>query len=621
MWCLCCSKICVQNKDEIMSQERFSYFKDIQNFAHSSFQGLDYEIQQCNLMIDEQNNIYFEFNGEVFYRREELGKGCFSKVYKVLTKNRIFALKMLVDEGAVEEYQKEFKILQQIQHPFIIKFYDCLQVDGKLCFLMEYAEKGTLDQFLKNPYQFGLQSPVTLIDLAENIVLGIKYLQGKKIIHRDLKPQNILLTKDFQAKIGDLGLAKLIVTNQALTKQGNIMYAAPEKKEDNSQIQFGLPSDIYSVGLIICELLLKLNPLDVIRIQQSHKDQILDGTPQPLRSLLESLIATNPDDRPDCQAILNQIRSFKVNQEILLFLRKKYQISDLNNPISINIQQQNASIKIDKDIESQLDQIDIQQGANLQKGIVKNEDITFQEEQCLYEPLIQSKSKNPQVNNNNYKKEIKIQDVQLNVNDHISRIDHKIYLKVALLGETQVGKTQIVNRYLDNQFNQIYDPTIGGYLTQKLYQNDNLKIYFFDLSGNQKYQPTNNLFLKDTDIVVIVYSIVDRNSFLQVENQINKARKYCQNFSDIILIGNKSDMEEQRQITYEEGRNFAFALGVTYFFETSAKENKEITESLKIIFSLAAIREQQLSLKRQQSQTKKLDGGQKQNKKTTNCCN
>ncbi|KAL4439320.1 hypothetical protein ABPG74_016983 [Tetrahymena malaccensis] len=576
MWCLCCSKICVQNKDEIMSQERFSYFKDIQNFAHSSFQGLDYEIQQCNLMIDEQNNIYFEFNGEVFYRREELGKGCFSKVYKVLTKNRIFALKMLVDEGAVEEYQKEFKILQQIQHPFIIKFYDCLQVDGKLCFLMEYAEKGTLDQFLKNPYQFGLQSPVTLIDLAENI---------------------------------------------ALTKQGNIMYAAPEKKEDNSQIQFGLPSDIYSVGLIICELLLKLNPLDVIRIQQSHKDQILDGTPQPLRSLLESLIATNPDDRPDCQAILNQIRSFKVNQEILLFLRKKYQISDLNNPISINIQQQNASIKIDKDIESQLDQIDIQQGANLQKGIVKNEDITFQEEQCLYEPLIQSKSKNPQVNNNNYKKEIKIQDVQLNVNDHISRIDHKIYLKVALLGETQVGKTQIVNRYLDNQFNQIYDPTIGGYLTQKLYQNDNLKIYFFDLSGNQKYQPTNNLFLKDTDIVVIVYSIVDRNSFLQVENQINKARKYCQNFSDIILIGNKSDMEEQRQITYEEGRNFAFALGVTYFFETSAKENKEITESLKIIFSLAAIREQQLSLKRQQSQTKKLDGGQKQNKKTTNCCN
>ncbi|KAL4485370.1 hypothetical protein ABPG72_008546 [Tetrahymena utriculariae] len=137
---------------------------------------------------------------------------------------------MLINEEAIEEYANEFKILKAIKHPYIIEFFDGLILNNKLCFLMEYAEKGTLDQFIKNPYSFGLQSPDTLISIAQNIISGILFLQKNKIVHRDLKPENILLTKDFQAKIGDLGLSKFIATNQALKKNRNLKYAALEKK-------------------------------------------------------------------------------------------------------------------------------------------------------------------------------------------------------------------------------------------------------------------------------------------------------------------------------------------------------------------------------------------------------
>ena len=150
-------------------------------------------------------------------------------------------------------------------------------------------------------------------------------------------------------------------------------------------------------------------------------------------------------------------------------------------------------------------------------------------------------------------------------------MDNKILkIKVILVGESQVGKTSLINQYINNEDTLTYLATMGS---DKSLKNINIKgkevtLEIFDTVGQPDYRLVNKIFMKNTDIALIVYDITNRESFDELTGWINNVKEINQS-PDIILsiIANKSDLYEKRNISEEEGKKFA-ADNHSFFFFT-----------------------------------------------------
>lgn len=121
----------------------------------------------------------------------------------------------------------EVKILSILSHENIIKYYGCFPWKQRFFIEMEYADAGTLAEFL-----FNLQKPleeIEILALFVQIVSGVQYLHEQNIIHRDIKTTNIFLNKQGFIKIGDFGISKLLDSKtDASTFVGTPLYISPE---------------------------------------------------------------------------------------------------------------------------------------------------------------------------------------------------------------------------------------------------------------------------------------------------------------------------------------------------------------------------------------------------------
>jgi serine/threonine protein kinase len=107
-------------------------------------------------------------------------------------------------------YDRELKILQEIDHPFVIKYMEEFVYKDKLCIVTKFANGGDLDTFMKQKKEFTEDEAMYYFTM---ILIGLQYLHSKGIVHRDLKPANILMDKTSNGnniiKIGDFGISKM----------------------------------------------------------------------------------------------------------------------------------------------------------------------------------------------------------------------------------------------------------------------------------------------------------------------------------------------------------------------------------------------------------------------------
>ena len=150
----------------------------------------------------------------------------------------------------------------------------------------------------------------------------------------------------------------------------------------------------------------------------------------------------------------------------------------------------------------------------------------------------------------------------------------KIKVKLILVGETTVGKTSIINQYIDKTFKEEYMMTIGK---EKSLKNINLEgkevsLEICDTAGQIDYRAINKIFMKNTDIALIVYDITNRESFKELSDWIKGVKEINNNKNVIFgIAANKSDLYEQRVVNKKEGEEFA-KNNNALFFETSAKD-------------------------------------------------
>ena len=128
-------------------------------------------------------------------------------------------------------------------------------------------------------------------------------------------------------------------------------------------------------------------------------------------------------------------------------------------------------------------------------------------------------------------------------------------LKVILLGETGVGKTNLINVTMGLAFNVELTPTIltSSNLKKYVHQNKTYVYNMWDTAGQEAYRAVNQIFIKDSKIVIIVFSIDNKNSFNEIEYWINNVKEILEEGKYIMgLVGNKIDLYEQQEVTEEE---------------------------------------------------------------------
>jgi small GTP-binding protein len=160
-------------------------------------------------------------------------------------------------------------------------------------------------------------------------------------------------------------------------------------------------------------------------------------------------------------------------------------------------------------------------------------------------------------------------------------------LPLMLLGDGQVGKTSLILRLTGNEFNDSQLTTVGkeSYIQQVKLHGYELKMKIWDTAGQERFKSMSVQVIKNSDAVILVYAIDDRNSFNALDQWLNKLNDTIDiSKKPIMIIGNKSDVEsDKRVVTYEEGKKYADEKGY-HFYETSAKNNINIKEAFDDIF-------------------------------------
>ena len=156
--------------------------------------------------------------------------------------------------------------------------------------------------------------------------------------------------------------------------------------------------------------------------------------------------------------------------------------------------------------------------------------------------------------------------------------------KIVIIGDTNVGKTCIIERLINNSFGNTKS-TIGASYTDTKIKGINLKIW--DTAGQEKFRSMINMYYKGAKCIIICYDITQENSFNNVKNCLNEIEKNV-NGIFIILVGNKCDLNDNRTISYENAEIFAKENNM-FYIETSAKNNINVSKLFEIIADKIAL--------------------------------
>lgn len=246
---------------------------------------------------------------------EALGRGGMAQVYKAYHAqlDRYVAIKMLrsdlvEEQEFLERFRREAKAVSGLRHPNIVQVFDFDVQDEMYYMVMELLEGDTLRASLNNYRVNGKRMPINeILRITKDVLAGLEYAHNEGIIHRDIKPANIMLTKKGQAVLTDFGIAQIVGSTQYTATgalMGTLNYMAPEQ---GFKGQCDQRSDIYSLGIVLYEMLLGYMPFDAdtpLAILMKHLN---DPLPLPtkvdpnlsadLEHILLKALAKDPDDR------------------------------------------------------------------------------------------------------------------------------------------------------------------------------------------------------------------------------------------------------------------------------------------------------------------------------------
>ena len=158
-------------------------------------------------------------------------------------------------------------------------------------------------------------------------------------------------------------------------------------------------------------------------------------------------------------------------------------------------------------------------------------------------------------------------------------VNFNYLLKYIIIGDSSVGKSNILLRYYQDIFNDEYQTTIGVEFGAKNIELDKkiYRIQIWDTAGQENFRSITRAYYKNSVCAFVVYDISNKESFNNAQTWIEDCKSQSPKTVFLVLVGNKCDLESNRQVTYDEGMELANNYKML-FYETSAKTGKNINE-------------------------------------------
>ena len=264
---------------------------------------------------------------------ERIGVGGMAVVYKARCHrlNRLVAIKILKPELASDadfrrRFQAESQAVAMLSHINIVGVYDVCQSDGLNYIVMELIDGMTLKQYMqKRGTPLKWQEALHFI---AQILRALDHAHSRGIIHRDIKPQNILVLRDGSIKVADFGIARLTSSAQATLTQealGSVHYISPEQAKGS---HIDGRSDLYSVGVMLYEMLTGRLPFEgetpvLVAIQHINSipiqpRELNPDIPVGLEAIIMKAMAPNPNQRYlSAQDMLEAVTEFQKNPDVV----------------------------------------------------------------------------------------------------------------------------------------------------------------------------------------------------------------------------------------------------------------------------------------------------------------
>ena len=282
-----------------------------------------------------QSSASLRRNNGRYRKGRKLGEGSCGIVYAGIDQLSgafiaIKEIKARSERSAVEELKREFNTLLPLRHPNIVRYYDYELTFNRLTLYMELVEGGSLLALMQ---QFKQLSEGVLKSYFRQVVAGLVYLHAHGVVHRDLKPANMLVaSRTSTVKLADFGSAAKVGDHGGGNTgfAGTVLYAAPEALRGTTQHASTCPhpplthttgkfiakSDIWSIGVSMCELLRGSDPWVDVLVYESElelmlkigtRDDAIPAVPKQIsaefRTFIVSCLQRDPTERPDAEQL------------------------------------------------------------------------------------------------------------------------------------------------------------------------------------------------------------------------------------------------------------------------------------------------------------------------------
>jgi eukaryotic-like serine/threonine-protein kinase len=253
-----------------------------------------------------------EISGGRYALSELLGSGGMAEVFLAHDRilDRDLALKILregyaEDAAFVSRFRREAQSAAALNHPYVVQVYDQgRSEDGRLYIAMEHVPGGNLKDLITRR---GMLDPTEAALLASEVAEALGAAHERGIVHRDIKPQNVLLGEAGEAKVTDFGIA--LAASTSITSGTNLVfgtatYMSPEQAMGE---RVGPPSDLYSLGVVLYEMLTGTVPFEAEGALATAMKHVTDqpvpprarepSVPEAMEALVMGLLAKDPEDR------------------------------------------------------------------------------------------------------------------------------------------------------------------------------------------------------------------------------------------------------------------------------------------------------------------------------------
>lgn len=276
-----------------------------------------------------------------------IGEGGMANVYlaKDTILDRNVAVKVLRgdladDEKFVRRFQREALSASKLNHPNIVEMYDVGEDDGRYYIVMEYVQGKTLKSLVKKR---GALTLPEVIDIMTQLTSAIMCAHDSYIIHRDIKPQNVMILDDGRVKIMDFGIAMALNSNeltQTNSVMGSVHYLPPEQANGSGST---IKSDIYSLGILMYELLVGKVPFkgdNAVEIAIKQMKEPIPSIckqnpdiPQSVENIVLRACAKNPKNRYDSvremyDDIKSCLKEENLNQKKLVYKYPEHELEE-----------------------------------------------------------------------------------------------------------------------------------------------------------------------------------------------------------------------------------------------------------------------------------------------------